>query len=947
MTAFVRILPTALLLAVSIHVDAVADPRRESDTGLPGDDGISGVHTEVLDPFGRRVLADEFGRFARPANRDVQAGESGSLLVEAAERSREVAATSGWDFVGPEGGNVVDIAASPTRPGLVIAALGYGGLTGLYRSTDGGTTWTLGLRGVFEEFLCIVFAADGTPYAGSSSGVYEGNADGTAWQRVGPLYYQSRISSIVVHPTRPNEIWVGATTYGQTSPILRSTDRGRTWQSVAIPGYPYRTCSRILFDPANSNKVYACFADYGAGPNVWFSPDAGTTWVSRAAQLPQFPMNDLVHDGTRLWVCGGQLFDNQRMGVWTSPNEGLSWNRVSPPLWQAVAINDLELDPLHPGTILAATDRGIHRTTDNGATWSLGIGGTSGYYMNVVKIIPGTSTILGGAESYGIQSCRNAATTFTASNSGIRALGITCVAANPIDPLEMTVGFAGNNTGGLSTSRDGGVTWNTEPVPRSRWLRVRYTDDRTLYGLTGGPSDVTGEGVYRRNPDGSWRKLGPDFGPRMENYFWSFHVSSSHPDQIVVGGIDNASPYNYHGVIWRTENGGAWTRRYDGQPFAYVWDLESADEGQDRILLGTTNGAVLRSEDGGSTWGAITEGLPSMVSPRWLSQSPVNPALVYVTSEYPNGLFRSTDAGRHWSPLAGLSGAKDIVCDPTDPRVLYTTPNYSESTWLMRSEDGGQTFVPFAEGLEAGTGFSFAVIASPCPQLLLATGGGIMRRAIDRTPPDLSIGLDSPVVWPPNGHHVSVHVTALIHDACDPAATFVLTSITANEPLEADDIRGAEFGTPDVDFELRSERLGSGNGRRYLVTYTATDALANARTATAEVFVPRDQRGGRAFDEAIANPAQSTQLAPIAPNPFRHGTEIGFTLSRAQRVAAEVFDARGGLVRRLASGDRAAGSHRLNWDGRDESGGLAPSGIYLIRLATEEGHWMRRAVLVR
>ena len=82
---------------------------------------------------------------------------------------------------------------------------------------------------------------------------------------------------------------------------------------------------------------------------------------------------------------------------------------------------------------------------------------------------------------------------------------------------------------------------------------------------------------------------------------------------------------------------------------------------------------------------------------------------------------------------------------------------------------------------------------------------------------------------------------------CDPQPSIVLTSIVSDEPDDAlgngdgnttDDIEQAAIGTPDFNFRLRAERAGSGDGRVYTVTYTATDACGLSTAAAATVLVP-------------------------------------------------------------------------------------------------------------
>ena len=78
-------------------------------------------------------------------------------------------------------------------------------------------------------------------------------------------------------------------------------------------------------------------------------------------------------------------------------------------------------------------------------------------------------------------------------------------------------------------------------------------------------------------------------------------------------------------------------------------------------------------------------------------------------------------------------------------------------------------------------------------------------------------------------------------DDKDSSPTVALQSITCDDAcVPADDIAGAELGTDDREFELRSERKGSGAGRTYTITYSATDSSGNAATAVTSVVLPHD-----------------------------------------------------------------------------------------------------------
>ncbi|OAB37012.1 hypothetical protein PMSD_09410 [Paenibacillus macquariensis subsp. defensor] len=114
---------------------------------------------------------------------------------------------------------------------------------------------------------------------------------------------------------------------------------------------------------------------------------------------------------------------------------------------------------------------------------------------------------------------------------------------------------------------------------------------------------------------------------------------------------------------------------------------------------------------------------------------------------------------------------------------------------------------------------------------------------IDKTGPNLKIGLDPTTLWPAN--HKMVKVNALLDssDALSGIKSVVLTSITSNEPdSEEGDIQ-ANLGSEDTSFSLRASRSGGGTGRVYTVTYTATDLAGNQTVKTSTVTVPHDQSG--------------------------------------------------------------------------------------------------------
>jgi hypothetical protein len=146
----------------------------------------------------------------------------------------------------------------------------------------------------------------------------------------------------------------------------------------------------------------------------------------------------------------------------------------------------------------------------------------------------------------------------------------------------------------------------------------------------------------------------------------------------------------------------------------------------------------------------------------------------------------------------------------------------------------------------------------------------------DTTPPMVLATADPAALWPPNHKLRDVHVDLVSFDACDASPAAELVSITSNEtddghgngngnghgnPHASSDVAGADFGTPDQDFQLLAEREGSGNGRVYTILYRVTDLAGNTADSVTTVTVPHDQGHGSKISSGDAKHETLKQIA--------------------------------------------------------------------------------------
>jgi hypothetical protein len=118
-----------------------------------------------------------------------------------------------------------------------------------------------------------------------------------------------------------------------------------------------------------------------------------------------------------------------------------------------------------------------------------------------------------------------------------------------------------------------------------------------------------------------------------------------------------------------------------------------------------------------------------------------------------------------------------------------------------------------------------------------------VRQLVDSQPPALIVSAQPASLWPPNHAMTPISVAVQVSDNLDPAPRVTLLSITCDDRCNpAVDIAGASYGTDDRQFTVRSERIGAGAGRTYLIKYSARDAAGNQSITETRVTIAHDQR---------------------------------------------------------------------------------------------------------
>ncbi|MBX3365640.1 MAG: hypothetical protein KF866_12860 [Phycisphaeraceae bacterium] len=664
-----------------------------------------------------------------------------------------------WTPIGPFGGDVQDVNASPTDPMMVLAAIAPGGSVGgtLYRSTDGGSTWAtvpaLAGRSVYD----IEFDPFGVAYIGTFDGVWKSVDNGASFSPLDlGIGVNDQVFDVAIDPNDPNVIYCGVADANgsQTQVLLRSVNAGATWSNLTPPGAVGQSCRGIAINPNNSLEIMAVFGGAFGGGSAWFTSNGGATWNNASSGLPNNPMNDVIWQNGDWIIGGGQLFGGQVVGVYRSNNNGTSWTAMHDGSWPSLVVTDVQAIPGTVGGLLVSTTAGIHRSmSGTPGTWDISAGGTSPYACLAVRHAPDDANrIYIGANSFGVVRSTDNLASSSISSVGIGALDVHSIHANPVNPDELAIAFQGQNNGGIYVSLNGGQTWTIETgLPGSRYNTVRFDANGTLFAINDGP---TGggilEGLYRRNAPGNWTPLGPDQGPFFESRLYGIDFGKFDPLIIVLSGQDFGVA-GFEATVWRSlDAGGEWVKVYESvESNETVQSVFIVDDGSDLNMIASftdfgTNqtGGALRSTDGGTTWVPADNGLATNVQGYSLAVSPDDASTFFMadgaTSSGGGGLWVTTDAGASWTRQIHTPGFRAVAVNPSDADHIiigttFAAPRVREST------DGGLSFFDFMQGL-AATITVRGLSSGPEQIVYLATNVGTYKRDLPGggCPADLS-----------------------------------------------------------------------------------------------------------------------------------------------------------------------------------------------------------------
>jgi len=577
--------------------------------------------------------------------------------------------------IGPEGGTFTAVVVDPKDSSIIYVGT-YG--AGVYKSSDGGTSWTQKINGLANpliQSLAISPQNSAILYAGTyNSGIYKSTDGGNSWAEAnGGQSGEFVVYDVEVDPHNASTVFFAGRKKGTlVGEVYKSVNAGQSWslifsgQNLGSSDYFYD----IDVDPANSNILYLAAHEHG----FYKSTNAGVSFSAINHGISDLSGRSLVINPSDPTLLFGGVWHGA--GVYRSTDSGTNWSQVSTGLPADVEIYRLVLGPEGGSNrpVYACTyENGLFRSGNNGASWTSA--GLNGQFLYDFAITPGSPQRWYAGLSYrGLYCSTNSGVNWASCQKKVSSTSITGLAVLPSQQGQVYAGVYGRGT--MRTGNLG-----------STWIEVNtgLTDfqvtslvalGNTLYALT--PS-----GVFTSGGE-SWTKINNPItaASDLEGYQQFVLERASEPEDqleqilsaeldantIEAGSTPLVSLTSLGGTLYGgTAGSGLW--RYSAGSWSYVglsgYSVISlaADAGLGRLLVSAcdANGVcAIRSYKNGS-FSDLNQGLSGLRTNQVLVRGDDYFA---ATS---NGIYIRDNTGAQWI-LTGAAG-KNMLS------VAYATQN--------------------------------------------------------------------------------------------------------------------------------------------------------------------------------------------------------------------------------------------------------------------------------
>jgi photosystem II stability/assembly factor-like uncharacterized protein len=620
----------------------------------------------------------------------------------------------------PEDPNVVWVGTGENNNQRSVA---YG--DGVYKSADGGATWKnvglktsehVGMIRVDPRDSNVVYVAAYGPLwsPGGDRGLYKTTDGGATWTPILTISENTGVSEVHLDPRNPDLLYAVAHQRrrhvftmidgGPESAVYKSRDAGKTWDKI-VTGLPAGDLGRIglAVSPVVPNLLYAIVEAQERKGGFYRSLNGGASWERR---------NGYTSAGNyyQELVCDPKDPDRvYSMDVFLQVTDdgGATWRALGDESkhWDSHA---LWIDPCDTDYYLNGNDGGVYESFDRGRTWKYmpNLPVTQFYKVTTDNDTPFYNVYGGTQDNYSLGGPSRTTSAHGIVNADWVTTDVGDGFESAVDPEDPNVIYAQSQHGYLARfDRRSGESLGIQPKPRKGEEAYRWNWDSPLLISPHSHTRLyfAANKVFRSDDRGeSWTVISGDLTRQLDRNalpvmgrVWPMDAVAKNQSTSRFGNIValDESPLaagllyagTDDGLIQVSEDGGASWRRVETFPgvpeLTYVNDLIASSHDRNTVYAcfnnhkrGDFKPYVLKSADLGRTWASIASDLPGRGSVYALAEDHVRDGLLFAGTEF--GLFATLDGGKSWKKLAGglpTIAVRDIAVQKRESDLVLAT----------------------------------------------------------------------------------------------------------------------------------------------------------------------------------------------------------------------------------------------------------------------------------
>ncbi|MDT5121452.1 MAG: hypothetical protein QOC96_934 [Acidobacteriota bacterium] len=697
-----------------------------------------------------------------------------AAVSHAQQLSQEFTRALHWRNIGPfRGGRTRAVAGIPSQPNVFYVAQVNGGV---FKTTDYGQTWTpifddqptgsVGAIAVAISNSDIIYVGSGEglhrPDLSVGDGVYKSTDGGRTWTHLG-LRDGQQIAQIAVDPRDANRLFVAVAghPYGPNEErgIFRSTDGGKSFEKVLYKDENTGGAD-VQIDPTNPQTIYASLWEAREGPwengswngtggGIFKSTDGGKTWTQLTKGLPDgIVQANLAIAASQSRSLFAAVATMAGVNLYRSDDGGASWSIITNDPRPATRIGGgdlpvVRIDPKNPDVIYSASTV-TWKSTDGGKTWT-GLRGAPGGddYQNIWINPNNTDIILLGSDQGAIITVNGGKTWSSWYNqptaqlyhvgadnafpyrvcSGQQESGSACISSrgddgeitfrewHPVaaeeygyvtpDPLDPDIVFGGKLT---RYDRRTGQAQNILPKAfRSADFRMLRTEPIIFSPVDPHVLYFAANTLWKTKDGGqNWEQISPDLTRKTYEVPASVgkyrSQQTAQPTQRGVIYAVAPSPLDINriwagtddGLIYLTIDGGTnWSNITPPQITAWQkisiieashFDAQTAYAAVNTLRLDDMRPHIYRTRDGGKTWTEITNGITAGQTVNVVREDTERKGLLFAGTE--RAVYVSFDDGDHWQPLRmnmPATSVRDLIIKNDD----LVAATHGRGFWIL------------------------------------------------------------------------------------------------------------------------------------------------------------------------------------------------------------------------------------------------------------------------